>query len=795
MRFGYDGDSTSIEEAKRNSSMSKASRCAAAVFSVSLSILLSLNGVSQTPWAHPDGSTHWYQVVALDDGIDWNQANSAALAAGGHLATITSAQENAFVFSLADHPEFWILRSNGAQAGPWIGGVETPSTPGTWRWVRGEPFVYSNWAPGLPDNQNGNEDRIHFGEIEDERSPTWNDLPATQAELRSYIIEWEWAPDQTLGHFITKPGSSGDFTLFAAGGFSFLVDQNGNAVNFWATPWPGGLAPYLQDNGNLLRLMQTGTPGWAGGRAGRIEERDWNGALVWAYDYSTPDHIGHHDISRLPNGNVLLIAWEKKSAAEAIAEGRDPSLLSQGELWPLHLIEISPTLPLGGTIVWEWHLWDHLIQDFDSNANNFGNVANHPELVDINYNIGGIADWNHTNAIDYNPQLDQIVVSVRSFNEIWIIDHSTTSSEAASHSGGNSGRGGDLMYRWGNPRAYRAGGAGDQLLFGQHDAHWIKPGLAGAGNIMVFNNGLNRPAGNFTTIEEIATPVDAQGNYPLVPGGSYGPASTSFKYRAVNPSDFFSRFVSSAQRLPNGNTLVCAGAIGEIFEVTPAEEIVWKYVSPYTSNLGILNQGDTVDTCGPGLCNAMFRAYRHPASHPGFAGHSLAPLGPVEHYPDEVRARFGTVNFGLGSAADVLLANGQRGDVWRKVYVEQSQTISLTMDAPPAGPAAAAFALYVLPFENGLGDVQVQPLGLGTAAMPLPLLSGPPVAPQVTLANNFGLQVLLGAPLFTGVPLAPSTVFQALLPVGSYTIQGYVLDQGATSTGVSITNAIVLEVY
>src|SRR5207245_6277174 len=97
-------------------------------------------------------------------------------------------------------------------------------------------------------------------------------------------------------------------------------------------------------------------------------------------------------------------------------------------------------------------------------------------------------DWTHINAVAYNADLDQIMLTVRAFSEFWIIDHSTTSAEAKGHTGGRGGKGGDLLYRWGNPQAYRAGRMEDQRLFAQHDAHWIPRGRLGEGHVMVFNN-------------------------------------------------------------------------------------------------------------------------------------------------------------------------------------------------------------------------------------------------------------------------------------------------------------------
>ena len=73
----------------------------------------------------------------------------------------------------------------------------------------------------------------------------------------------------------------------------------------------------------------------------------------------------HHDIEVMPNGNILLIAWELISAAEAFANGRDTNKLEDGKLWPCKIVEVEPIGADSGNIVWEWRAWDHLIQDFD----------------------------------------------------------------------------------------------------------------------------------------------------------------------------------------------------------------------------------------------------------------------------------------------------------------------------------------------------------------------------------------------------------------------------------------------
>jgi hypothetical protein len=401
---------------------------------------------------------------------------------------------------------------------------------------------------------------------------------------------------------------------------TYLIDNEGKVVHQWVSRANPGLSVYLLENGHLLRaskIKEIPAAFVMGGVGGRVEELDWDGRVVWEFDYANADHWLHHDIERMPNGNVLMIAWERKTAEEAVSAGRNPELLSDMELWPDHIIEVRPIGDKGGEIVWEWHLWDHLIQDYDPARDNYGRVAEHLELVDINYigsmaSGGAKADWTHTNSIDYHAGLDQILLSVHGFNEIWIIDHSTTTEEAAGHTGGQSGKGGDLLYRWGNPPAYRTGGPAGQQFFGQHDAKWIEPGLRGEEHILVYNNGLNREGKGkgFSTVAEIMPPMDVKGNYQYIAGESFGPERPVWEYRHPSPGRFYSAYISGAQRLPNGNTLICSGYNGLFFEVTPNGKQVWRYTNPYPFSQVKENKGSFHK-------NAVFRAERYPLDYAG----------------------------------------------------------------------------------------------------------------------------------------------------------------------------------
>ena len=275
--------------------------------------------------------------------------------------------------------------------------------------------------------------------------------------------------------------------------------------------------------------------------------------------------------------------------------------------------------------MWEWSLWDHLIQDFDPDKANYGDPAGHPELVDLNFPLarasGPEFDWIQATAIDYHPGLDQIAISARNFSELWIIDHGTTTEEAA-------GPAGDLLYRWGNPRAYRAGTAADQRLFWPHHVHWIEPGLPGAGNLLMFNNGSEsggRGRG-WSSVVELAPPADGRGYRP-------GEPAPVWTYEADPPAVFYSASRSGAQRLPNGNTLIASGDEGTVFEVTPGGRTVWKYVNPQ-HHWGRLHQGDLAPTRpDPAWGNRLYRATRYAPDHPGLACLDLTPKGTIELPP------------------------------------------------------------------------------------------------------------------------------------------------------------------
>lgn len=442
-------------------------------------------------------------------------------------------------------------------------------------------------------------------------------------------------PERTVGLMLREEGAYEGYTLFAplSWNVTYLIDMDGRQVHSWPGDYYPGNSVYLLENGHLLHTCNMNNAKFTGGgTGGRVQEVDWDGNVIWEFEYSTTAHCQHHDVEFMPNGNILMIAWEYKSNIEAIEAGRDTSLLVDNELWPDHIIEVNPATD---EIVWEWHVWDHLIQDFDAIKANYGVVQDHPERIDINYTHGPGADWNHLNGIDYNEELDQIIVSSRELSEFWIIDHSTTTQEAADHIGGNSGQGGDLLYRWGNPRVYNMGGIIDQKLFFQHDTQWIASDLPGANHILVFNNGDNRPGGNYSSVDELDPPMTQDGQYIRTGGQTFGPDDLVWTYYADPVENFYSSYISGAQRFVNGNTLICSGANGRLFEVTENGTLVWEYINPVTND-GPVTQGDPIPEVNNRKSNNVFRAYRYDSDYPGLQDKILTPGDFIEGYPTAV---------------------------------------------------------------------------------------------------------------------------------------------------------------
>jgi hypothetical protein len=259
------------------------------------------------------------------------------------------------------------------------------------------------------------------------------------------------------------------YTFCTGSTFAYLLDTSATASSQFYARWTISATAY---SAHFLKdtIYQSTGSGSGGGSWGSVKKWICSSTIaatnVWTYAVSG----GHHDICPLPNGNVLIIVHDSKTAADVTTAGSTHN----GGIYSEKIQEIHQTGPTTGIVVWEWKLWDHICQSTNSaiTSTYVSSVAANPQLMNVNYNV--TSDWIHMNGIDYNPALDQIVMSSHFMNEIYIIDHSTTTAQAATHIGGNAGRGGDFLYRWGNPAAYGCATGGNGITLNTiHDARWV----------------------------------------------------------------------------------------------------------------------------------------------------------------------------------------------------------------------------------------------------------------------------------------------------------------------------------
>ena len=469
------------------------------------------------------------------------------------------------------------------------------------------------------------------------------------------------------------------YTMFTPmlGRNAYLIDMNGEVIHTWPIPasWRD---PEIRENARLLEdgmLARSKTVG-DGSTPGTYQLVDWDGAVVWEYESDREDLSGHHDFRFIRNPKLgqrtLIYSATRETPHERIlALGADPALRESYDSRPDGLVEVD----MDGNIIWEWNISDHVVQDFDPNLSGYGVVRERPGKLDINFGPGVGGNWIHMNAFDYNPVLDHVAINNSRMSEFYVVDHGATfvpgdprrSRELAASDAG------DFIYRWGNPCVSDTGECpslsdegltasnGHQQLFFSHDIQWIDDGdfgaldrpVPGAGHFLIFNNGARQPGATFSSVIEIDpydgpmengvyVPAAAAGYGPMPVGGGMSSRTQNvsrqvvWTFHGISPNSFYSPYISGAQRLPNGNTLVCSGAHGHIFEVTPEGDVVWEYINPVGDRLendrGIYRT--MTDRAGDEF-NSIFKCRRYAPDFPGLNGKDLAPRGKITEYFSE----------------------------------------------------------------------------------------------------------------------------------------------------------------
>ena len=468
-----------------------------------------------------------------------------------------------------------------------------------------------------------------------------------------------------------RPGPAPDFKNNA----TYLIDMEGNVVKTWPLPKYGYTIEkhvHLLDNGNLLRRIsnygwdhewQNTWPGTDPSKSetdvARLQELDWDGKILYEIADKRPGYTHHHDFVKIWNKKlqaytILSVATKKITHEQAIAGGADPKKRTDYTSAPDGVVEFD----LKGNVIWEWNIFDHLVQDLDRAKANYGVVKDNPGKLDVNFGRGRTGDWIHINSLDYNETLGQMVVNNSTDSEFYVIDHQGTfvPGDAAASIALAAGRKGDFLFRWGNPAVSDSGAGmsyseadgasdGDQQVFFSHDIQWIRPtayaggpALQGAGHFLIFDNGTRHLATGvaYSALLEINPYQGAmeKGVYVRQESAGYknirtftGNRRTSNQvvwfYASKDPASFWSRHISGLSRLPNGNTFVTAATWGQMFELTPQGEVVWEYKIPTTTERGavkVLQDGDVAQA---------FLAYRYGADHPALKGRDLKPQGKI----------------------------------------------------------------------------------------------------------------------------------------------------------------------
>ncbi|MBW1861913.1 MAG: aryl-sulfate sulfotransferase [Deltaproteobacteria bacterium] len=322
--------------------------------------------------------------------------------------------------------------------------------------------------------------------------------------------------------------------------------MSGNVVHEWTIPYRVQHAVLLP-TGNILMNCNDGKalpgrPGFPpfhlGAALGWLYEMDWDGNVVFKYF----DPNMHHDFDKLDNGNYIYLGFEQvpKELQKKVRGGRKGSEHPGGVMWNDYIAEVTSQ----GKEVWRWSANDHFDPD-----------------IDIIGPLYGRNEWGHSNDVD-GMENGNIIFDAKHTDTVYIIDKKTK----------------EIIWRWGasfkldketGRLEYRGGKGVDDALGGMHAAYEIQTGFPGAGNIMLYDNGVY--AGKSRAVEvDIKTNKVAWDSRPPGKGG---------KSRG-----HFSEAISNAERLPNGNTIICSGNNARYFEITPQKQVVWEFVSPYADS-------------------------------------------------------------------------------------------------------------------------------------------------------------------------------------------------------------------
>jgi hypothetical protein len=378
-----------------------------------------------------------------------------------------------------------------------------------------------------------------------------------------------WSEFRKTGLTHRDGRSAGGYTLVTpvGSGFAYLLDEAGRIAHAWSVPdfVPG--YGFLMPGGRLLVRGQEKVDeskvgaGLAAGSTDILLELDWHGGILWRYEHPA----FHHDMYRLENGNTILITWNLCDP-EIAAKVQGGMALEEEKLqWadPEHVAFFMSGLGVGGRPRnLKGFLSDTIIEINPAgqverrwNAwEHFDNETDHTCTREFQH------EWTHCNSVTYRN--GKLLMSFREISRVAIVDW-------------ESGR---LEWKWGKIH-----------LSHQHDATFTPEG-----RVLVFDNGTHHPIVPHSRVVEVDPLTDR----------------IVWQYQPKVVFSFFSGHIGGAERLDNGNTLICEGQSGRVFEVTPESEVCWEWINPMIMPFKNVR------------CQMLFRAHRYSSDSPELSGFS-----------------------------------------------------------------------------------------------------------------------------------------------------------------------------
>ncbi len=380
-----------------------------------------------------------------------------------------------------------------------------------------------------------------------------------------------WSEFRPTGLTHRDSSSADGYTLISpiGGDHTYLLDEEGRIVHGWSAEGFQTGYGHLLPNGNLLargqEMVETEVGAYeAAGNADILLEMDWDGNEVWRWEHPS----FHHDMCRLPNGNTIVITWNlcDPKVAEQVKGGMP---LYREELIkgnPEHMAFILSGLGVGGRPRdLSGYLSDTILEISPSgDVIHSWNAWEHCDLEkDVMCPHEFPYEWTHSNSVKYVPE-GKVLLSFREISLVMMISWPE----------------GDVLWRWG----------GDHLISHQHDAT-----MTPEGNVLIFDNGTHHPVTPHSRVTEVDMKTD----------------EIVWQYVPHVVFSFFSGHIGGCERLPNGNTLICEGQSGRVFEVTKESKVCWEWISPFVLSFKNI------------YCSMLFRAHRYAADGPELQGRVL----------------------------------------------------------------------------------------------------------------------------------------------------------------------------